>query len=62
MPIGFVQRLSIKRQVKTSRGIPKRVFWSYFDSISFSNAKRLIIKAFLEVNLVPLILRVRTVF
>ena len=50
MPIGFVQRLSIKRQVKTSRGIPKRVFWSYFDSISFSNAKRLIIK----VNLVNL--------
>ena len=63
-PIGIVRRLRVKRQVKILRGIPKEDFFflTYFCWFSLSNAKRLKIKSFLEVNLVSLTLRVHTDF
>ena len=51
----------------TSRSIfyrepQKKVISSYFDSFSPLNMKRSKMKAFLEISLVPLTLRARTVF
>ena len=50
------------RQVKNPRAVSKRVASSLFASFSLFNGKRLSIKVFLEVTLVSLTLRARTVF
>ena len=50
------------RQVKNTRAVSKRVASSIFASFSLFNGKRLSIKVFLEVTLVSLTLRARTVF
>ena len=50
------------RQVKNPRAVSKRVASSLFASFSLFNGKRLSIKVFLEVTLVSLTLRARTIF
>ena len=68
LPLSFigitiaVRRQSAKRQIKTSREVPKENFWSYYDLFSLSNEKIFTIKAVLELSLVSLTLRARTVF
>ena len=57
-PKDVIWRLAVKRQVETVRGeSPKMVLSLFLDSFPLFNAKRLTIKAFLEVALLSLILR-----
>ena len=53
--------LRVKKHVKALQAIPKKIAFIVFYSFSLSNAKRLIIKAFLEVILVSLTLRAHIV-
>ena len=66
MDICIFQRLRVKRQVQilweASSGSPKEVFLSCFDSFSPLDAKRSTIKAFPEVSVVSLTLRVCILF
>ena len=61
-PIIWNWRVRVNEQIKNPRAVSKERPFVIFDSFSFFNAKRLSIKAFLEVTLVLLILRARTVF
>ena len=52
----------IKRQVKTLRGTGKEGSFAFFNSLSLFNEKRLEVKEFMEVSLVSLTFRARTLF
>ena len=65
MHICGIGGLRVKRQIKTMWAFQKdqkRILASFFYSFSHPNAKGLTVKAFLEVSLVSLTLRVHTVF
>ena len=55
-------RLWVKRQVKTPRRAPKDDSLALFYPFSLCNATRIKMEAFLEVSLVSLTLRSRSVF